>query len=308
MITFRWIATFLLAIYCSILAVHNLKIGAFNAAVFGQQKARKQRVLGIIAKIAVCYDILLLQEVRDATETAVNKLLNRIKKDFGVNFDLVSSERLGRSHSKEQYVFLYRKDRGIDVTSSYHYDDGDESFKNDTFEREPFIVKFRAENSEVADFALVAIHIKPKKAYEELKALNDVYLDVKNRLSRNIIILGDLNADCTYMPKKYWSDIDLRQNTELWWPIGDDMDTTTSRTHCAYDRFIIAGRLRKAVLQESVGIFDFATVLGLSLEEAREVSDHYPIELELREKTARTTRSSPKCQGAYLGMKVRQSS
>lgn len=31
-------------------------------------------------QIAVCYDILLLQEVRDATETAVNKLLNRIKK------------------------------------------------------------------------------------------------------------------------------------------------------------------------------------------------------------------------------------
>lgn len=43
--------------------------------------------------------------------------------------------------------FSCRKDRGIDVTSSYHYDDGDESFKNDTFEREPFIVKFRAENS-----------------------------------------------------------------------------------------------------------------------------------------------------------------
>lgn len=35
---------------------------------------------------------------------------------------------------------------------------------------------------------------------------------------------------------------------------------------CFY-RFIIAGHLRKAVLQESVGIFDFATVLGLSLEE-----------------------------------------
>lgn len=51
MITFRWIATFLLAIYCSILAVHNLKIGAFNAQVFGPTKAGKQRVLGIIAKV-----------------------------------------------------------------------------------------------------------------------------------------------------------------------------------------------------------------------------------------------------------------
>lgn len=111
--------------------------------------------------------------------------------------------------------------------------------------------------SEVADFALVAIHIKPKKAYEELKALNDVYLDVKNRLSRNIIILGDLNADCTYMPKKYWSDIDLRQNTELWWPIGDDMDTTTSRTHCAYDRLgQLSGKLinlTHSVLEEWKG-------------------------------------------------------
>lgn len=31
---------------------------------------------------------------------------------------------------------------GIEIVSSYMYDDGDEALGNDVFEREPFLVKF----------------------------------------------------------------------------------------------------------------------------------------------------------------------
>lgn len=37
---------------------------------------------------------------------------------------------------------LCRTAEGIKVVDSYHYDDGDETTKEDTFQREPFVVRF----------------------------------------------------------------------------------------------------------------------------------------------------------------------
>lgn len=51
------------------------------------------------------------------------------------------------------------------------------------------------------------------------------------------MVLGDLNADCTYVPKKYWSTIPVRNNPAYHWLIGDEVDTTVKdSTDCAYDR------------------------------------------------------------------------
>lgn len=93
----------------------------------------------------------------------------------------------------------------------------------------------------MSDFTLVALHTTPKQTVQELEALIQVVEDIHKMWGTpNILILGDLNADCNYVPKKAWPRIRLRHDSHFWWPIGDDVDTTVnSNTNCAYDRCVL---------------------------------------------------------------------
>ncbi|KAL8596862.1 hypothetical protein ACOMHN_060670 [Nucella lapillus] len=285
-----------LCVLCTLLTVvGGLRLGAFNAHVFGLKKAEKQDVMGVLAKIAVRYDILLLQEIKDISGEAIQKLLQKIKKDHGITMSINISDRLGRTSSKEQYAFLYRKDRGISVVSSLHFDDGDEATEDDLFQREPYIVRFKASKCRVTDFTLVALHTMPTQTVKELQALSQVVQHVRRTWrTDNIMVLGDLNADCKYVAKKYWQDIQIRHDSSFWWPIDNDVDTTVnSNTNCAYDRFIIGGKkLKEAVVTKSVRAFNFQTHYSLSSDQALAVSDHYPIELTLHDQARDQTSGS----------------
>lgn len=51
------------------------------------------------------------------------------------------------------------------------------------------------------------------------------------------MLLGDFNADCSYLPKKRRRDVRLITDSNLHWLIADDTDTTVRQsTSCAYDR------------------------------------------------------------------------
>jgi len=82
---------------------------------------------------------------------------------------------------------------------------------------------------------LIGLHAKPTKAEEEIEALVDVHTAVKLHWNTdNILIMGDLNADCDFFnPRDPHS---LREDPPFAWLIGDDVDTTTTSTDCAYDR------------------------------------------------------------------------
>ena len=50
------------------------------------------------------------------------------------------------------------------------------------------------------------------------------------------MILGDLNADCTYVSQTNYRTLDLVINTTFTWWIGNEVDTTTGNSDCSYDR------------------------------------------------------------------------
>jgi len=50
------------------------------------------------------------------------------------------------------------------------------------------------------------------------------------------MLMGDLNADCSYISKQKLSKLRLRTDQSYLWLIGDEVDTTVSSTNCAYDR------------------------------------------------------------------------
>ncbi|KAL9966086.1 hypothetical protein ACROYT_G024103 [Oculina patagonica] len=267
-----------------------LKIAAFNVQVFGVRKMENQMVEDVLIKIILRYDIILIQEIRSADDDPINELLesvNRFSSPPGI-YKMALSVRLGRTVSKEQYAYLYRSDK-VTLEDSYVFDDGDESTKTDKFQREPFIVRFKAHNTYVSDFAMVAIHTSPSEAVPEIDRLVDVYDDITRKWSLNdVMILGDFNAGCSYVIKSAWEKIRLATDRRFYWLFSDDVDTTVAKSDCPYDRMVVAGHnMIRGVFADSASVFRYDEAYGLNQEQAEDVSDHWPIEIQLKDSTYR---------------------
>lgn len=260
----------------------SLRIAAFNIRTFGETKMSNDTLSNYIVQILNRYDIALIQEVRDSHLTAVGKLLDRLNQDDPNTYHFVVSEPLGRNNYKERYLFVFRPDQ-VSLLDSYQYNDGCEPCGNDTFSREPAIVKFSSPFTQVKEFAIVPLHAAPSDALAEIDSLYDVYLDVQQKWDmEDIMLMGDFNAGCSYVTSSQWPSIRLRRNPAFWWLIPDIADTTVKSTHCAYDRIVVAGTLlQEAVVPDSAVPFDFQAAYGLNDQTAEAISDHYPVEVTL---------------------------
>lgn len=279
----------LLALLALLQGAVSLKIAAFNIQTFGETKMSNATLVSYIVQILSRYDIALVQEVRDSHLTAVGKLLDNLNQDAPDTYHYVVSEPLGRNSYKERYLFVYRPDQ-VSVVDSYYYDDGCEPCGNDTFSREPAIVRFSCpftgsgHCTEVREFAIVPLHAAPEDAVAEIDALYDVYLDVQEKWGlEDVMLMGDFNAGCSYVRPSQWSSIRLRTSPTFQWLIPDTADTTATSTHCAYDRIVVAGTLlQDAVVPDSALPFNFQAAYGLSDQLAQAISDHYPVEVMLK--------------------------
>ena len=91
-------------------------------------------------------------------------------------------------------------------------------------------------HTDLPDFFLVGIHIRPDDAFSEINTLSKVYDEAINYFkTESGIILGDFNADCTYLSMASYCDLSLVTDTRFTWSL-PPMDTTTTSTICAYDR------------------------------------------------------------------------
>ncbi|XP_072553085.1 deoxyribonuclease-1-like 1 isoform X2 [Salminus brasiliensis] len=269
---------------CGMLACHGFKICAFNVQSFGDSKAANGRILHTLTQIVARCDVCLLQEVRDHKKKAIPKLLNSLNNfNSDHQYDYVSSGRLGRTQTyQEQYV----RD-SVRLKDQYQYPDnqkGDE----DAFAREPFVVRFQAPKTVIGEFVLVPVHTTPTNATKEIDELYDVFEDVRQRWkTEDMMFIGDFNAACGYVAKKNRKNIRLYTISSFAWLIEDKQDTTVrGSTDCAYDRIVVHGDVfLKAVVPFSARPFNFAREYHLTEEEALQVSDHYPVEVDLKTKS-----------------------
>uniref|UniRef100_A0A672G4P0 Deoxyribonuclease n=1 Tax=Salarias fasciatus TaxID=181472 RepID=A0A672G4P0_SALFA len=265
----------------------SLKICAFNVQSFGESKANNRKVMGILLKILSRCDLCLIQEVRDSKGEVIQALvkdLNRYQQSNSYSY--VESERLGRTTYKEQYVYIYRNNK-LKVKDQYQYPKvgGEGTNETDVFSRGPFIVRFHSSTTLVKDLILIGQHTSPKRAMKEMDELYTVFKWIyKNWKTENVMILGDLNAGCSYVTTKGWRAVRLRSDPRFRWLIGDEQDTTVREsTHCAYDRIIVHGREIMAGIEPgSAQPFNFKKDLRLTEAEALEVSDHFPVEVDMR--------------------------
>lgn len=131
-----------------------------------------------------------------------------------------------------------------------------------------------------------------------------------------MILLGDFNADCASLNKKRLAELALRTEAGFRWVIADGEDTTVrASTHCAYDRIVLHGERCQSLLS-SAAAFNFPRSFRLNEEEVKgrgrdgltaksprptltlsptafpqalNISDHYPVEVEL-------SRAAPRVQ------------
>ncbi len=191
----------------------------------------------------------------------------------GSRYDFVIGPRLGRTVSTEQYAFVYDTNR-IEVDRSAI---GTMSDPSDLLHREPFVARFRTRaNSTAAPFSfwLVNSHTDPDEVKTEVDALAGAFqiMQTARPDEDDVILLGDLNASEQQLGK-------LGQVPGIAWVVTGT--TTNTRRNKAYDN-ILFSRIYTTEYTGRWGVVDIQSVLGLTPEQALEVSDHFPVWAEFR--------------------------
>nr|WNS50037.1 deoxyribonuclease-I-like protein [Halisarca dujardinii] len=285
-------AAAVLLAFCSLSRSKSIKVAAFNIQIFGQSKYRKPGVVPILVKIVRRYDLVFIQEIRDKSETVIFNFVRAVNSAEGrAAFAVHVSRRLGRTSSKEQYAYMYRTDAiRIDAVSVAN------GFINN-FERPPYValVTVLNQNRGCSSFSFLAIgaHIKPGRVHvvNELNSMVKVYEAAQRhfRMDR-ALLMGDFNAGCGYLSKTNYRHLKLTTDRRFKWLI--NQDSTVAKSWCAYDRFVAAGGLEEYVSGRP-SVYYFNTTMGLSRQQAKKVSDHFPIELVLDDSLRNRKRSRP---------------
>lgn len=251
----------------------SISIASFNIQVFGPTKMSKPEVRKQLIEIIKKFSVVFVQEIRDASQTAIYDLLADLNAVSSTPYRMVVSSREGKSVSKEQYAYIYRSD-DIQLLNAVEFND-----VNGWYERPPYGVKIRTKFGQI--LFLVGVHVSPKSAVSEIDHLDDIYQEWRSRwigTPERFIIMGDLNAGCSYVTKNKWDQIRTRTKAATYtWIIRDNQVTTTvGGGECPYDRFIIGNGI-KSISDPNGSVFNFTRELNISGQLSREISDHYPI-------------------------------
>jgi len=246
-----------------------------------------------LTDIIIRYDLCLLQEIKDSSGDAVQALLNQCNSKVSVDnqYKLIVGPRVGEnSQATEQYAYIY-KPKYFSLLQSYSYPD-----PNNDFSRDPFIAQFRVISSGYT-FAMIGLHTPPENTIAELTALPSVQKSATATLNEpNIVMLGDFNADTPNISAKSQTELVIFNSPDYISLISTEVDTTTSHSTTdptAYDRIVITRSFDSRIIPLSANSFDFEAAYGLSFDFAYEVSDHYPVFVQIQ-----GTSSSPSSAAA----------
>ena len=225
----------------------TITIATFNIQDFGKAKMAKPEVVSQLVEIVRQYDVVAIQEISDKDQTVMPLFLQEINNLGEPLYQYTIGPRVGTS-SKEQYAYLYREE--INLTNNFTF--------NYEFERDPYLACFIKESF---GFCLATIHTPPDSAPKEVAMLYLV-AEQLNMLDEDYLILGDFNADCSYMNEAQVSIL----LTDHVWIVPSSADTTVSQTDCAYDRIVASPSIHSRF--RDWGIYQI---------ESRTVSDHHPV-------------------------------
>ena len=117
----------------------TITVASFNIQVFGSSKAKNPQVMKILAETVRRFDVVAVQELRTTDEGVMRQFVELINSEGGA-YQYVVGPRLGRSNSKEQYVFVFDTQLRIEIDPSSVITVED---PGDQLHREPLIAPFK---------------------------------------------------------------------------------------------------------------------------------------------------------------------
>lgn len=228
--------------------INSIHFASWDIDKLTQAKLRESSVKYGIQDTIQQFDLIAIQGIQDSEQKVVSDLLVDYK------YDYIISGQLGKEEPKEQFAFVYNTEI-IQVLDKATYKD-----TKNYFERDPFIGYFKVGDY---DFIIIQLNTKANDATQEIINIQNVYdYAIKEFGDKDIIILGNLNADCLYYNTK--------ELTKFKWLIDEFEDTTTTTNDCAYDRIIVNDEIYDNILSSAV-------YKMIDDELATVISSHYPI-------------------------------
>ena len=221
----------------------NISIACWNLKIFGQTKASNETLITYYAEKLDDYDIFIIQEIRDASGTAIETLAEKFP-----DYEHIVSNRAGQSSSKEQYAVFYNQ-KAI-LVDSYDY----QVEYQESMQRPPLKATFISNNW---TFTLYTVHTQPDNVPGELSIMEAII----GKPTGDTLILGDLNADGSS-----YDENNIQHFTDWNWVVTNDCDTTVAISNNTYDRIIINEQVENNF--HSFGVMD---------DVRDDQSDHYLI-------------------------------
>ncbi|WP_146573081.1 endonuclease/exonuclease/phosphatase family protein [Botrimarina hoheduenensis] len=267
----------------------TVRIASFNIQTFGDAKAQKQYVMNAIASMVRMFDVIAIQEIRTQDDYFIDNFLRYyVNADGRSRYAASVSRRLGRTTSTERYAFLYNT-QTIEANPQIDFVMND---PEDRLHRPPHVMMFRtrlAPPDQAFTFVLMNIHTDPDEAPQELDALYGAFqavqrMDIGGATEDDVILLGDLNTNVPVSSAYRQdpagrdlipSDLHLLANVPGIYPLVRSGPTNTrgSRLH---DNLLIS-RVATTEFTGTAGVYDYRRAIGLTEEQALEVSDHLPV-------------------------------
>jgi endonuclease/exonuclease/phosphatase family metal-dependent hydrolase len=119
-------------------------------------------------------------------------------------------------------------------------------------------------------FTLLNVHTTPEEADRDLRAIESVVASTRQLLPMedDIIVLGDFNASTSQINKVRWFAAQSAAIPDQW--------MTNTRQTKNYDNQVFDSRATVEYTGRS-GVFNFQQLYQISLDQALQVSDHFPI-------------------------------
>src|SRR6056300_864423 len=227
----------------------TIKVATWNIQIFGQSKLSDTTTMSVIKQVCSEFDLIAIQEIRSKEQDVIPTLIDSL----GNGWSYVISRRLGRTQSKEQYAFVYNEN--VFLIDTFQTTD-----PLDQIHREPFGATFEISNKE---YTFLNVHTDPDE--EEIESY---YLDTLARL-HNAILCGDFNRH----PERYSNDYFFEEyNYSL-----EVNEFTNIAEFQSYDNFLFI----KPMYYKGT-IYNFRDSLTLSESVTKDVSDHYPVYIQIK--------------------------
>ncbi|KAI6647680.1 Deoxyribonuclease-1-like 2 [Oopsacas minuta] len=133
-------------------------------------------------------------------------------------------------------------------------------------------------------FWLQATHTAPENTFNEIQ---DLYLftfrsDYLSFGTTDGIILGNLNADCSYLSDEDFQKLSFNTDPAFSFGLKKGANSTSvyRNISCTYDNLILYKSIALEVTD--IHVYNFSLALGKDSSQSLAISEHYPIEMKIK--------------------------